>query len=206
MDIVLASHNRHKITEMEQLLHSVFPSVRLLSLDDIGFAQEIAEDGQTFEDNALIKARAVTRLGYIGIADDSGLAVDALGGAPGVYSARYAGEPCDDRKNNLKLLDKLADVAEQKRSARFVSVIAIAFPDAPQRDFTVRGECEGRILTAFAGDGGFGYAPLFYVPQMHKTFAQMSFDEKNQVSHRARAMAAFAEKSRQNAWMRELWK
>lgn len=192
MKIVVASNNKHKIAELEAIIKKYLPKAELLSLSDIGFDKEIIENGKTFEENALIKARTVAKLGYIAVADDSGLEVSALGGKPGVHSARYAGEPCDDRKNNKKLLSSLEGLYGDERSARFVSVIAAVFPDG--KTVMARGECEGEILTSYRGKNGFGYDPLFYYAPMRKTFAEMTDEEKNTISHRARALAAFAEK------------
>ena len=195
MKVVLASRNRKKIKEVLTLLRAqggALANVTVLSLDDIGYEGEIEENGTSFRENALIKASVPAELGYIGIADDSGLAVDALDGAPGVYSARYAGEPCDDEKNNQKLLSELENVNGKQRSARYVCTIACVFPDG--RQFTVDGDCKGLILREYHGDGGFGYDPLFYYPPFEKTFAEVSANEKNQVSHRANAIRAFAKK------------
>jgi XTP/dITP diphosphohydrolase len=166
--------------------------VKILTLKDIGFTEDIVEDGESFEENAFIKASTVAALGYIGVADDSGLCVDALGGAPGVYSARYAGEPCDDVKNNELLLSRMKDVPEEKRTAVFVSTIAAVFPDG--RRFVARGECPGTMLYEYRGTGGFGYDPLFLYEPLNKTFAEVNAEEKNAISHRARAAAAFAER------------
>lgn len=188
----MASNNGHKIAELAAFLHKYCPTARLLSLRDIGFSGEIVEDGKTFEENALIKARTVARLGHIAVADDSGLIVDALGGAPGIYSARYAGEPSDSEKNNQKLLKELDGAKKEDRGAKFVSVIACVFPDG--KEIIARGECRGEIITEYKGNNGFGYDPLFYYPPLGKTYAEMSADEKNSVSHRARSMASFAEK------------
>ena len=193
MDVVLVSHNAHKIIEMQDMLSKLCTGIRVLSPTQIGLLKEIQENGATFEQNALIKARAAAAMGYYGIADDSGLSVDALHGAPGVHSARYAGEPCDDCANNEKLLQALRNVPMEKRTAQFVSVIAFAYPGQPALDFTVRGVCDGTILTEYRGQGGFGYDPLFYVPAARKTFAEMNAEEKNSVSHRAYAMRAFAQ-------------
>ncbi len=196
MKLVLASRNAHKIKELHAFLSPVDPSIEILSLDDIGFVGDIEEDGTTFEENALIKAKAVSAMGYIGIADDSGLEVDALNGAPGVYSARYAGEHGDDRKNNQRLLDNLAAVPDEKRTAHFVSVIACAFPGDTHAPIVCRGTCPGTILHAYRGNGGFGYDPLFYYAPFDKTYAEMCPDEKNQISHRANAMALFLKEFR----------
>lgn len=186
--ILVATHNAHKAKEIKKLF-SELCDVDVITLSDIGFFDDIEENGETFEENALIKARVAAKLGYIGVADDSGLCVDSLGGAPGVYSARYAGEPCDDEKNNEKLLSALS--GKDDRTAKFVSVIGCVLPDG--REFIARGECPGRILHEYRGTGGFGYDPLFMYDPLEKTFAELTNDEKNAVSHRARAMKKFAE-------------
>lgn len=188
--ILLATGNPHKARELSAMLSGC--DVEVLTLKDVGFAGEIIEDGETFEENAEIKARAAASLGCIGVGDDSGLCVDFLGGAPGVYSARYAGEPCDNSKNNEKLLSEMAGVPEDKRGAKFVCVICCVFPDG--RKIVSRGECPGRILTSYAGSGGFGYDPLFYCAERGKSYAEMTEEEKNSVSHRARAMKGFLDK------------
>ncbi|MBQ9510986.1 MAG: XTP/dITP diphosphatase [Clostridia bacterium] len=187
--IVVATHNAHKAKEIKALFSKLCQS-DVLTLSDVGYDEDIIEDGKTFEENALIKARVAANLGDIGIADDSGLCVDALGGAPGIYSARYAGEPSNDEKNNAKLLDALKNA--DNRCAAFVSVIGCVLSDGTE--FTVRGECRGMILQNMRGEGGFGYDPLFYYEPLKKTFAELSEDEKNAVSHRACAMKNFAEK------------
>ena len=193
--IVMASNNRHKIVEIEAFLKKLCPfdengkAFEYLSLSDIHFTDDIVEDGDTFEANALIKARTVAKLGYIGVADDSGLCVDALNGEPGVYSARYAGGH-DDADNNAKLIEKMKDIPKEKRTGHFVSVIACVFPDGTE--LVARGECPGRILYEYRGNGGFGYDPLFLYEPMDKTFAEMNAEEKNGISHRANAMAKFA--------------
>ena len=193
--LVMASNNRNKIREIEVFLRTLCPTDKngeafeILSLADIGYTDDIVEDGETFEDNALIKARTVAKLGYIGIADDSGLCVDALNGAPGVYSARYAGGH-DDVDNNRKLLKEMENIPAEKRGAHFVSVIACVFPDG--REIVARGECPGTMLFDYRGNGGFGYDPLFLYEPMDKTFAEMNAEEKNAISHRARAMEKFA--------------
>ena len=191
MKILLASHNKNKIAELEALLKTVCADAEVVSLSDVGFTDEIIEDGTTFEENALIKARTGARLGYITVADDSGLMVDALGGAPGVYSARYAGEDGNTEKNNAKLLAALQGVPRDKRTAHFVSVVACVFPDG-REDIVVRGECPGEILTSPRGKTGFGYDPLFWYAPFCKTYAEMTAEEKNSISHRGVAMQAFA--------------
>ena len=188
MEIVLASRNNKKIAELQALMSEILPEVKVLSLDDIGFCGDIIEDGESFEENAMIKAKAVAERGYIGVGDDSGLSVNALGGAPGIYSARYAGEHGDDEANNQKLLSELEGKSD--RSGAFVSVVACAMPSG--ECFSVRGECPGIILTEYKGNGGFGYDPLFYYEALGKTFAEISMAEKNEISHRGRAMRAFA--------------
>ena len=206
MKIVLASRNAKKIRELETLLaqHSSM-HIEVLSLDDIGYTEEIVEDGTSFEENAWIKAATPAAMGYIGIADDSGLSVDALGGAPGIYSARYGGEGTNDAKNNEKLLAEMNEVPDEGRGAAFVSAVACVFPrecdvEIPEEvrteknglsGFVVRGECRGTILRETRGCDGFGYDPLFYVAEKECTFAELSSDKKNAISHRGVAMRAF---------------
>ncbi len=193
MEIVLASNNKNKIKEMKALLAPLSPlfegGIQLLSLSDIGYTGDIEENGLTFEENATIKASVPASLGYYGIADDSGLEVDALGGKPGIYSARYSGEHGDNEKNNQKLLSELENIEDEKRTAKFVSVIAMVAPKGKDQRFcfTVRGECKGKILREYRGANGFGYDPLFLYEPLNKTFAELSDDEKNRVSHRAAA-------------------
>lgn len=195
MDIVLASRNKKKIAELNAILTEVLPDVCIHSLDDIGFTGEIEENGDSFAANALIKARtAMLASGgaYVGVGDDSGLCVDALDGAPGVYSARYAGDHGNDAANNALLLQNLKDVPPEARTARFVCTVACVFPDG--EELVVRGETEGLILTEAQGEGGFGYDPLFFSPPFGKTFAELTSIEKNAISHRGRALAALAVK------------
>ena len=193
MKIVLASRNKKKKMELQTLLSQYIEGIEILSLDDVGIYGEIEEDGVTFEENALIKARTAAESGYIGVGDDSGLEVDALGGAPGVYSARYAGGHGDDEANNACLLKNLDGVND--RGARFVSCIACVFPkEYGIEPFTVRGKVEGEILRERRGEGGFGYDPLFYYAPFGKTLAEATQEEKNSVSHRANAIRLFAEK------------
>ena len=194
MKLVLASRNRKKIKELETFLSEISSDITVLSLDDIGFHDEIVEDGATFAENSRIKASVPAELGYIGVADDSGLEVDALGGEPGVYSARYSGEGANDEKNNKKLLAALAGVPDEKRTARFRTVVTCIFPDGDE--IQAEGVCEGRILESPRGQDGFGYDPLFWYEPLGKTFAELTPDEKNSVSHRGRAMREFAAKLR----------
>jgi len=190
MDIILASHNSKKIKELRELLSaSGIKADKISSLSDIGFFEDIPETGSTFEENAMIKASAIRMNGAVSVADDSGLCVDALDGSPGIYSARFSGEDADDKKNNALLIEKLEN--ENDRTARFVSVVACILPDGSS--FTVRGECKGTILRSPRGENGFGYDPLFYIPELGKSFAELSADEKNAISHRGRAMRAFIE-------------
>jgi len=181
--IVLATTNQGKIREFQKLLNG-FPII-IKGLADFGPIPEVIEDGETFDDNAYKKASFTSRvLGYPAIADDSGLCVDALNGAPGVYSARYAGENATDSENVEKMLKNLED--HENRNAAFKCVISIAVPTGAA--LTYEGDCKGLITDKPIGDNGFGYDPLFFYPQLNKTFAQMSIEEKGEVSHRGRAI------------------
>lgn len=184
--IVMASHNQHKIKEIEAITKKF--GMPVISRDDAGVPPvEIVEDGETFEENSFKKAEEIMKLcGRITLADDSGLEVEYLGGAPGVYSARFAGEEGNDAKNNEKLLKLLDGLKKEDRKARFVSVITMVFPNG--ETLTARGECPGRIITAPAGENGFGYDPLFVPDGYDKTFAQLTAEEKNRISHRAKAL------------------
>lgn len=190
MKIVLASRNRHKIAELETMLRGYLPEVELLSLDEVGITEEIEENGSTFEENALIKAKAAAKSGYIGVGDDSGLTVEALGGAPGIYSARYAGGHGDDEANRQLLLHNLAGIAD--RRAAFVCAIACVFPDG-RESIVVTGRCDGKILYQEEGSGGFGYDSLFCYEEYDRSFAAVTQEQKDAVSHRARAISRFAE-------------
>ncbi len=185
---VLASRNKKKINELKTILLQEGIDIELLSLDDIGYNEEIEENGTTFEENAVIKASCPSSLGYIGIADDSGLCVDYLNGAPGIYSARYSGG--DDKANNRKILEELDGVPYEKRGAKFVCAVACVFPDGDK--IVCRGEVEGKILTEEDGEGGFGYDPLFYYEPFGKTFGQTDAAKKNTVSHRYNAIKKLA--------------
>ena len=186
MDIVLASRNKKKIDELKAMLSSVSSNtINILSLDDIGITDDIEENGDTFEENARIKAMAGASKGYITVADDSGLCVDALNGAPGVHSARFSGH--GDKENNKLLIEKLKDVPAEKRTARFVTNVVCIFPE--QKDEIVtKGEVSGYITETPSGKNGFGYDPYFYYPPYNKTFAQLTQLEKNNISHRGKAM------------------
>lgn len=183
-EMVLASGNKGKIAEFQRLMEDL--AVQVHSMKEYPQIGEIVEDGSTFVENALIKARTVCKAtGLAALADDSGLMVDALDGAPGIYSARYAGEDHNDAANNAKLLRDMEQVAEEDRTARFFCAIALVLPDG--REYTVEGTCPGVILRELQGDGGFGYDPLFYIADLDKTFAQLSMEEKNRISHRGNA-------------------
>jgi XTP/dITP diphosphohydrolase len=188
--VVLATRNRGKVVEIAALFADV--GFELCTIDDVAPGVELREDEDTFEGNARAKARqAAAASGLPALADDSGLEVEALGGAPGVYSARYAGVPSDDDRNNDKLLAALAAVPPARRQARFRC--AAAFIDLARGVDVVRtGEVAGEILTAPRGTGGFGYDPLFLVPARSKTMAELPLTEKNQLSHRANAFRALA--------------
>lgn len=192
MKVVLASRNKHKIGELQALLSKHIPEIEVMSLDDVGFEGDIVEDGESFEENALIKARAAASTGYIGLGDDSGLSVRALGGEPGIYSARYAGDHGNDKANNKLLLERLSD--KEDRHAEFVCVLACVFPNKENSEIICRGATEGIIIDEYRGEGGFGYDPLFYYEPFGKTFAQMSAEEKNSISHRGKAIMLLAEK------------
>lgn len=189
MKLVLASQNEKKLREMNDILAQLGIEVCLQS--ELGVQVDVEETGDTFEANSLLKAQAVMQAtGMPAIADDSGLCVDALGGAPGVYSARYGGPDLDDVGRYRLLLENLR--GQSPRTARFVSVITCCFPNGDV--ICARGECEGTIAYAPQGEGGFGYDPVFFVPQKKKTFAQLSPEEKNEISHRGRALTLFREK------------
>ena len=185
VELVIGSRNRGKILEIGHLLQGMVDTV--LSLDDFPPFPEIIEDGDTFEANALKKGREVAAAtGKPALADDSGLLVDALGGMPGVRSARFAGEGASDDSNNRKLLLDLRGVPAEQRTARFVSVVALCCPDGECRTFS--GEVKGIILDAPTGSCGFGYDPLFFMPEMGRTLAEIPVEEKNAVSHRGKAL------------------
>lgn len=190
-DMIAASRNPKKIREMEAITKSF--GLTIISRDDAGLpTTEIEEDGKTFEENSYKKAYEIMKMsGLPTIADDSGLEVDWLDGAPGVYSARFAGEACDDKANNRKLLELLKNVPKEKRTARFVSVITLIFPDG--RTLVARGETEGILLDEERGQGGFGYDPLFVPLGKERTYSELSAEEKNQISHRGKALQKLKE-------------
>ncbi len=189
MKLVLASKNKKKLVEMNDILSHL--GVEVCSEAEAGVDVEVEETGTTFEENSLLKARAVMEAsGLPAIADDSGLCVDALNGAPGVYSARYGGPELDDGGRYRLLLENMR--GQTPRTAQFVSVITCCFPNGDV--LSARGECPGTIAFAPMGEGGFGYDPVFFLPELKKTFAQLSPEEKNAISHRGRALEAFQAK------------
>ena len=196
--LFLATGNPNKRREIEALVRPL--GIAVVTLSDVGDIGEVIEDGDTFEANACKKALyGAAKTGLWCLADDSGLEVDALDGAPGVYSARYAGEDADDEANNRKLLDALKDVPDEKRTARFKCVIALAAPEGEggaRVVFTTEGAVEGRILREERGANGFGYDPLFFHPPSGVAFAELSMEEKSKVSHRGKALAAFVARLR----------
>ena len=189
MIIVAATQNKHKIEEISAITKPL--GMEIISRKDAGVPDfEVEEDGETFEENSEKKARAIMEAcGQVTIADDSGLMVDALSGAPGVYTARYAGEGCSSEDNINKLLDALKGVPQPERTARFACHICCVFPDGRRID--CEEYCEGIIIDSRCGSGGFGYDPVFYLPEHGKTFAELDAADKNAVSHRGRAIRRF---------------
>ncbi|MGM9937659.1 MAG: XTP/dITP diphosphatase [Candidatus Ornithomonoglobus sp.] len=185
MRIVVATNNANKVREITKIFTPL--GFEVVSQHDAGIDVDIEETGRTFEQNALIKARAVAMLcDDCVMADDSGLCVEALDGRPGIYSARYAGEGACDAQKIEKLLGEMKD--KKNKKAKFVTAMAFIFPDGAE--ITTKGEVKGRIIDKPAGENGFGYDPVFYCPELEKTFAQADSDEKNSVSHRGRALKA----------------
>ncbi|MCK8060794.1 MULTISPECIES: XTP/dITP diphosphatase [unclassified Fusibacter] len=184
--ILMATQNKNKLKEVREMLEPL--GITVLSMDDVDLGEvDVIEDGDTFEHNALKKAKEIAVLANTPVlADDSGLMVDALGGAPGVYSARFSGVDATSKTNNDKLLKELADVPKEGRGAKFVCVMAYATPQGEA--FTTRGEAHGFIIEELKGEGGFGYDPLFYVTEYEKTYAELGPVIKNKISHRAKAL------------------
>ena len=183
--VIFATGNQGKMKEIREILGDL--DIELLSLKDAGIQADIVEDGKTFEENAQIKARTVCSLtGEIVLADDSGLEIDYLNKEPGIYSARYMGEDTSYRIKNANLIERLNGVPDEKRTARFVCAIAAAFPDGTMK--TVRATMEGRIGYEEKGENGFGYDPIFYLPEYGCTSAELSMEEKNKISHRGKAL------------------
>jgi len=188
MKLVLATKNPGKVKELREILAA--SGVEVISEAEAGADVTVEETGSTFEENSLLKARAVMgATGFPAVADDSGLVVDALGGAPGVYSARYGGKKTDAARTAL-LLENLRDVPAERRTARFVCAITCCFPDG--EILRARGECEGVIAAQPAGTDGFGYDPVFFIPALGRTFAELTAAEKNAISHRGKALALFS--------------
>ena len=189
--IILASNNKDKVKEVKEILKGY----NVISLKDAGINLDVEENGTTFEENALIKARAVCKLtGQLTMADDSGLEIDYLNKEPGIYSARYMGEDTSYHIKNAKLIERLEGVPDEKRTARFVCAIAAAFPDGSVK--TVRAAMEGRIGYKESGENGFGYDPIFYLPEYGCTSAEISMEEKNKISHRGKALRAIKDELR----------
>ena len=188
MKLLLATENQGKLREMRALLP---PEIEIISPSELGLTLEVEETGYTFEENARLKAENACRLsGLPSVADDSGLCVDALNGAPGVHSKRFGDEALNDTGRNKLLLEKLANT--ENRRAKFVSVIVCRFPDGGE--ISAHGECRGEITHKPRGENGFGYDPVFYVPPLGKTMAELTSGEKNEISHRGKSMRLFAEK------------
>ena len=187
MKVILASKNQHKLTELSAILSQLGFEIALES--EYGLDIDVEETGTTFEENSFLKADAVMKAsGLPVLADDSGLMVDALDGAPGVYSARY-GHKASDKERTAYLLENMKDVPEERRGAKFVCVITCLFPDG--RKIVARGECPGVIARAPHGENGFGYDPVFYLPELGMTYAELPSEQKNAISHRARALQDF---------------
>ena len=192
MRLIIASNNSHKVREIKQILGQYFSEMS--TLREAGIDIDVVEDGTTFQENALKKATEILAAadGFdAALADDSGLMVDALGGAPGIYSARYAGEGHNDQENNAKLLKDMENVPDEERTCRFASSIALV--RRGKDPIVVIGYAEGILLREKHGENGFGYDPLFYYPPLQKTFAELSAEEKNAVSHRSRSLALLRE-------------
>ena len=188
--LIFATGNQNKMREIKAILADM--DVEVLSMKEAGIDIDIVEDGKTFEENALIKARAVSKAGNaLALADDSGLEVDALNGEPGIYSARYMGEDTSYDIKNMNIIERLEGVPDEKRTARFVCAMAAVFPDGTEQTFVKT--MEGRIGYKIAGENGFGYDPIFFLPEYGKTSAEISPEEKNAISHRGKALRAMEE-------------
>ncbi len=188
--LIFATGNANKMREIREILGG--KGYEILSMKEAGVDIDVEEDGATFEENALIKARAIGKAcGELVLADDSGLVIDALGGEPGIYSARYMGHDTSYTEKNNNLISRLEGVPDEKRTARFVCAMAAVFPDGTEKVIT--GVMEGRIGYRIAGENGFGYDPIFFLPEYGKTSAEISPEEKNAISHRGKALRAMAE-------------
>lgn len=188
MKLLIASNNAHKVREIEEILSGYFDE--MVTMREAGLDIDVVEDGKTFRENAVKKAvETLEQSGFdAALADDTGLCVDALGGAPGVYSARYAGEAHDTAANNALLTENMKDVPDEKRTCRFITCVALARRGRPV--LAVEGKAEGMLLRAPAGENGFGYDPYFYYPPLGRSFAELTGEEKNSVSHRKAALDA----------------
>lgn len=196
---MIASHNKGKIREFNEMFRN--SDIEVKSLLDYPEISEVEETGTTFQENARLKAETIANeLKVITLADDSGLVVPALNGAPGVYSARYSGEPKDDKRNNQKLLKEMEQFDDEKRKAYFQSVLVLAYPE--NESLVVEGKVDGYILKELSGSDGFGYDPLFYYPEKKQSFAEMTLEEKNRISHRANAMNKL--KNKIDKWIKGL--
>ena len=192
IDLLVATTNPGKFAEVQAFLEKL--PLRIISLRDLANPPTVIEDGETFEANALKKARSLAQFsGLLTLADDSGIEVDALGSAPGIFSARYCGEEGNDEKNNQKLLAELADVPDEQRTGRFVCALALCAPTSDSnKEWTIRESCEGRIAFSLVGNNGFGYDPLFFYPPFCKTFGEIDRTTKATVSHRGKALKKLA--------------
>jgi XTP/dITP diphosphohydrolase len=193
VELLVGTTNRGKLDEVRGYLKGL--PLKILALSSLASYPAVVEDGATYEDNALKKARMLAQYSsYLTLADDSGLEVDALNGAPGIYSARYCGEEGNDEKNNQKLLEALKRVPEEERTARFVCVLALCAPKSHgAKEWTVRESCEGRIAFSPKGQNGFGYDPIFFYPELDKTFGEVDRETKATVSHRGKALMKLAQ-------------
>ncbi|KRL63049.1 XTP/dITP diphosphatase [Lactobacillus psittaci] len=193
--ILFATNNQNKVKELKAAFEKAGLDYEIKTDADFADMPHISENGTTFAENATIKAHTMAEFAKMPtVSDDSGLVVDKLNGAPGVHSARYGGEAHNDARNNAKLLASLGGIPQEERKAKFVSTFVVSMPGHFDKDLVITGECDGEVLAIPRGRDGFGYDPLFYVPEKKKTFAEMTTDEKNEVSHRGRALKQLMEK------------
>ncbi len=200
--LLFATNNQNKVKELKAAFQKAGLDIEIKTNADLEAAPHVSENGSTFEENATLKAHTLAEFSKLPtLSDDSGLVVDKLNGAPGVHSARYGGEAHNDARNNAKLLASLGGIPEEERSAKFCSTFVLSMLGHFDKDLVVTGECEGVVLAIPRGHDGFGYDPLFYVPEKGKTFAEMTTDEKNEVSHRGKALKQLVEKL--PAWLEQ---
>ncbi|MDK7348498.1 XTP/dITP diphosphatase [Lactobacillus mulieris] len=200
--LLFATNNQNKVKELKAAFQKAGLDIEIKTNADLEAAPHVSENGSTFEENATLKAHTLAEFSKLPtLSDDSGLVVDKLNGAPGVHSARYGGEAHNDARNNAKLLASLGGIPEEERSAKFCSTFVLSMPGHFDKDLVLTGECEGVVLAIPRGHDGFGYDPLFYVPEKGKTFAEMTTDEKNEVSHRGKALKQLVEKL--PAWLEQ---